>query len=100
MSTTPVTLPNIGNPLNWVTEFLGSANVQKLIGLIGGPVLATDFKTWGAKLAAIGAGGGFAVAIHVVDWLRAKVEGPSMAVVPSTVTPAVPVTVQHQVAPS
>ena len=56
-----------------VTAFVGSANGQKIIGLAGGAGLATDVKTWTAKLAFIGTGGAFALAVHYVDYLRAKI---------------------------
>lgn len=73
MSSNPTPVTGASSLATAITEFIGSANVQKIIGLVGGPVLATDFKTWGAKLAAIGAGGAFALAVHFVDYLRATV---------------------------
>jgi hypothetical protein len=71
---TPASAPTavVSNPLTWLVDFIGSANAQKAIGYIGGPVLAVDFKTWAAKLAAVGAGGVFALGIHFMDWLRTK----------------------------
>lgn len=59
--------------INDITGFLGNADVQKIIGLAGGAGLQTDFKTWGAKLASIGAGGLFALGVHYIDYLRAKI---------------------------
>jgi hypothetical protein len=59
--------------VNDLTGFAGNADVQKIVGLAGGAVLQTDFKTWAAKLASVGAGGLFALGVHYVDYLRAKV---------------------------
>jgi hypothetical protein len=59
--------------LTQLFDFLGSANVQKVIGLAGGPALATDFKTWTAKLATVGVGGAFTAFIHWIDKERAKI---------------------------
>jgi hypothetical protein len=62
------------NPLaNPVTAFLGSANVQKLIGLAGGGALSADVKTFWAKLASLSVGAAFALGVHYVDYLRAKI---------------------------
>jgi len=59
--------------VNDLTGFLGNADVQKIIGLGGAATLQNDVKGWGAKLAVLGAGGFFALGVHFIDYLRAKV---------------------------
>lgn len=72
MSTPNSTVPN---PLNWLFEFLGSANVQKIAGLAGGPAVAayaTGLPDWARGFLVI-AGPTFAAFVHSVDAYRAKI---------------------------
>lgn len=70
----PVAEPN---PLaNAITSFIGSANVQKTLGsLQAGIALLTNAEghTIGMKLGAASLGGVFAVAVHYIDMLRARI---------------------------
>lgn len=72
--TSPVAEPN---PLaNAITSYLGSANVQKVLGLIQVGVAATtnaEGKTLGMHVANITLGAAFTVAVHWIDYLRAKI---------------------------
>jgi hypothetical protein len=65
------------NPLaNALTSFIGSANVQKtLAGLqvaIAG-LTSAEGHSIGAKITGMTLGGAYGVAVHIVDYLRAKI---------------------------
>jgi hypothetical protein len=67
---------NTDSPVSLFTsfvDFLGSANVQKVIGLAGGATLSTDVHTFWAKLSTISVGAAFALAVHGFDAVRAKI---------------------------
>ena len=70
----PVAEPN---PLaNAITSFIGSANVQKTLGsLQAGIALLTNAEghTIGMKIGGATVGGVFALGVHYVDYLRAKI---------------------------
>lgn len=58
-----------------MVNFLGSANVQKLIGLFGGPSAGAYFPhlpMWARGTLAI-LGPTFAAAVHAIDAWRAKI---------------------------
>lgn len=70
----PVAEPN---PLaNAITSFIGSANVQKTLGLlyagIGG-LTAAEGKSLGVHIANLSIGSAFTLGVHFVDYLRAKI---------------------------
>lgn len=79
MSTTPpVTSPVAEpNPLaNALTSFVGSANFQKDLGVLqAGIALLTNAEghTFAMKIGGATLGGVFALGVHFVDYLRAKV---------------------------
>lgn len=62
------------NQLEQLFDFVGSANVQKAIGVIGGPTLAIELNTlpsWIRAAFAV-AGPAFAALVHAIDAYRAK----------------------------
>ena len=62
------------NIVQSILEFLGSANVQKAIGVLGGPALAASpdgLPTWVKGCLAV-VGPIFALGVHFVDAYRAK----------------------------
>lgn len=67
----------IPNPIAPIVDWLGSANVQKLLGLAQvGIAGLTDgeAKTIWPKIAAMSIGGVFTIAVHAIDAVRAKIE--------------------------
>jgi hypothetical protein len=73
-STSPVAEPN---PLaNAITSFLGSANVQKVLGLVQVGVAAStnaEGKSLGMHVSNITLGAAFTLGVHWFDYLRAKI---------------------------
>lgn len=66
----------MSNPLTWLVDFLGSANVQKALGLAGSAIAgmtAADGKDLGVKITGMTIGGAFALGVHIVDAIRAKI---------------------------
>ena len=66
----------IPNPLTVVLDWLGSANVQKALGVAQVVLSATGtehLQSIGGKISGMTVGGVFALGVHVVAWLRAKV---------------------------
>lgn len=70
----PVAEPN---PLaNAITSFLGSANVQKVLGLIQVGVAGgtnAEGKSLGMHISNMTIGALFTLGVHYVDYLRAKI---------------------------
>lgn len=62
------------NPFTSLLDFIGSANVQKFVGLFGGPALAVELNHLPVWVRAIFAAGGpiFAAIVHFVDGYRAN----------------------------
>ena len=65
------------NPLeNAVTQFLGSANVQKILGLVQVGVAGTtnaEGKSLGMHISNMTIGAAFTLGVHYFDYLRAKI---------------------------
>jgi hypothetical protein len=78
-TSTPVPAPAavVSNPLTWLVDFIGSANVQKALGLtmtaISGAT-AADGKDLGLKITGMTLGGAFTLGVHIVDAIRARIE--------------------------
>lgn len=72
----PAPAPVMSNPLTWLADFIGSANVQKILGIaqvyIAGST-AAEGKTLGAHITGMTLGGAFTLGVHVVDAVRAKI---------------------------
>jgi len=68
--------PQVPNPLTWLTDFIGSANVQKALGLamtgLSGATAANG-KDLGMKLGGMTIGAAFTLGVHIVDAVRAKI---------------------------
>lgn len=82
MSTTPtVSTPAApaavtSNPFTWLTDFIGSANVQKTLAGIQVAVAATtgaEGQTLGTKIAGMSVGAVYGLAVHYIDYLRTKI---------------------------
>jgi len=67
------------NPITTLLNGFGSANFQKLVGLVGGPALAVELSHLPTEVRALLVVSGplFAAIVHIVDAWRAK--GPSAA---------------------
>ena len=66
----------VSNPLTWLTDFIGSANVQKTlagaqVALAG--LTSTEGKSLGAHISGMTIGGVYGLAVHLIDALRAKI---------------------------
>lgn len=72
-STTNPPANPLSSVLNAVTAFLGSADVQKILGLTLSGDAALEWKSLSMKLTGMTVGGAFTLAIHVVDAIRAKI---------------------------
>lgn len=56
-----------------ITDLLGSANVQKAIGLVFAGDAGLEWRTLRAKIAGLTVGGLFTLGIHALDAYRAKI---------------------------
>lgn len=75
-TTPPPPAPVVSNPLTWLFDFIGSANVQKALGLSGSAIAAltaADGKSIAVKISGMSLGAAFALGVHVVDAARAKI---------------------------
>ena len=66
----------VSNPLTWLVDFIGSANVQKVLGMLQvyiGGATAAEGKTLGAHITGMTIGSAFTLGVHLVDALRAKI---------------------------
>lgn len=66
----------ISNPLTWLVDFIGSANVQKALGLAMTGISATtaaNGKDLGMKITGMTLGGAFTLGVHLIDAFRAKI---------------------------
>lgn len=72
-TTSPVAEPN---PLaNVITSFLGSANAQKVLAALqvaAAGVTNLEGKSLGAHISGMTLGGAYGIAVHYIDYLRAK----------------------------
>ncbi len=65
----------VSNPLTWLTDFIGSANVQKVFGMLqvfAAGATNLEGKSLGQKISGMTLGGVFTLGIHFMDWLRTK----------------------------
>lgn len=75
MSTLPTGF--VPNPLTWLTDFIGSANVQKVlagiqVGVAG--LTGTEGKSLGVKVAGMSIGAAYGIAVHWIDAVRARID--------------------------
>ena len=77
MSTTPATpLTGVPDPFSWITDFLGKANVQKVLAgaqVATAGLTGTEGKSLGMHISGMTIGAAYGIAVHYIDYLRAKV---------------------------
>ena len=65
----------VANPLTWLVDFIGSANVQKTLGglqVATAGLTGAEGQTFAMKLAGMSVGAAYGLAVHYFDYLRAK----------------------------